>query len=159
MDLTIVAVFDAMTAAKDAAASLSASVAAAADPSALMGQVVATREAARAALALIDEMAVMDSAGPPGEARIGGVVYRTQARRDLVDVCRLTLAVEDAVREAQSRQPRRRTRIVRAGDTLQSIARDELGDWTLWAGIATANGLDPGATLTVGSELLMPERT
>lgn len=141
------------------ATSLATRVASAPDPSALMAEVVATRQAARAAIALVEQIPVLGDGGPEVLARIGGLVYRTQARRDLVDVCRLTLAIEDAIRESQSRQPRRRTHVVRSGETLQSIARDDLGDWTLWGDIATANGLDPGAALTVGSELLLPART
>lgn len=50
-----------------------------------------------------------------------------------------------------------RSHVVRSGDTLQSIAASELGDWRMWVDIADANGLDPGATLPNGTKLVLPE--
>ena len=48
--------------------------------------------------------------------------------------------------------------LVRSGDTIQGIARRELGDWSEWTRIVEANpGLDPG-TLTSGQTIIIPER-
>jgi len=47
---------------------------------------------------------------------------------------------------------------VKAGETPQSIAAVELGDWQRWPDLMDANGLDPAATLTAGAPLLIPGR-
>lgn len=47
--------------------------------------------------------------------------------------------------------------VVRSGDTLQSIAARELGDWREWTRLAEVNGLAPGA-LTSGTHLRIPPR-
>lgn len=45
---------------------------------------------------------------------------------------------------------------VTTGDTLQSIAQRELGDWRKWSDIADLNNLDPGAPLTPGVRVVLP---
>ena len=47
---------------------------------------------------------------------------------------------------------------VKAGETPQSIAAVELGDWQRWPDLMDANDLDPAATLTAGARLLIPGR-
>jgi hypothetical protein len=46
--------------------------------------------------------------------------------------------------------------VVRAGDTLQSIAAQEYGDPRLWRPIAAASGLDNPLTIQVGQRLTVP---
>lgn len=50
-----------------------------------------------------------------------------------------------------------RKHTVRSGDTLQSIAARLMGDWRQWPRIAETNDLDPASSLTVGTELTIPE--
>jgi nucleoid-associated protein YgaU len=52
---------------------------------------------------------------------------------------------------------RRRTHVVRAGETLQAIAGRLLGDWREWTRIAEANGLTHGA-VAAGTVLDIPDR-
>ncbi len=47
--------------------------------------------------------------------------------------------------------------VVRKGDTLWTIAKTHLGDATLWAKIAEANGLSDADVLKVGQELMLPK--
>ena len=49
-----------------------------------------------------------------------------------------------------------RRHTVKAGETPQSIARMELGDWQRWPEILIANQIDPADTLTVGAILTIP---
>jgi nucleoid-associated protein YgaU len=50
----------------------------------------------------------------------------------------------------------RRTRVLRAGDSLQSIAYDEYGDPNLWRALAVFNAIDDPLRMTPGSRLLVP---
>lgn len=52
--------------------------------------------------------------------------------------------------------PAVRTYVVRAGDTLFSIAQEVYGDGQHWEVIAEANGLDSNNKLRVGDELVIP---
>jgi len=45
---------------------------------------------------------------------------------------------------------------VSAGETLQSIAQQQLGDWTKWRDLASANNLDGISGLTAGATLEIP---
>lgn len=58
---------------------------------------------------------------------------------------------------AETRPVSRRRYLVRDGDTLQSIAERELGDFTRWIEIADANDLDT-TDVTVGQLLVLPRR-
>jgi nucleoid-associated protein YgaU len=49
-----------------------------------------------------------------------------------------------------------KTRVVRQGDTISSIAADEYGDPTAWRAIADANALANPRTLTAGRLLVIP---
>lgn len=49
-----------------------------------------------------------------------------------------------------------RTRTVRAGDSLASIAYDEYGHAALWRAVAALNGLEDPMRLAVGTSLLIP---
>jgi nucleoid-associated protein YgaU len=42
------------------------------------------------------------------------------------------------------------------GDTLYSLARRYYGDAKRYRDIASANGLDPSVTLSVGTDLVLP---
>jgi nucleoid-associated protein YgaU len=50
----------------------------------------------------------------------------------------------------------RRTRVLRAGDSLQSIAYDEYGDPNLWRALAVFNGIDDPLRMAPGARLLVP---
>jgi nucleoid-associated protein YgaU len=50
----------------------------------------------------------------------------------------------------------RRTRVLRAGDSLQSIAYDEYGDPNLWRALAMFNGIDDPLRMAPGARLLVP---
>lgn len=51
-----------------------------------------------------------------------------------------------------------RIHVVRSGETLQSIAADELGDWKEWRTLAEVNDLAPGA-VSSGTILVVPSRS
>ena len=63
------------------------------------------------------------------------------------------LAPGDDLREADGDI---KTRIVRNGDTLFSLAQEAYGDSTLWRPIATANGLDDPFAPPIGQPLAIP---
>jgi nucleoid-associated protein YgaU len=50
----------------------------------------------------------------------------------------------------------RRTRVLRAGDSLKSIAYDEYGDPNLWRALAMFNGIDDPLRMAPGARLLVP---
>ena len=57
---------------------------------------------------------------------------------------------------SSGRQPT--THEVRAGETLQSIAQQRLGDWQEWTRLLEPNALDPAQPLLAGTVLVIPER-
>ncbi|MFB6373328.1 MAG: LysM peptidoglycan-binding domain-containing protein [Bradymonadaceae bacterium] len=63
----------------------------------------------------------------------------------------------DMIREFVARRKGRgaSTYVVGAGETLQSIAQNELGDWSRWTEIADRNGLE-NASVEPGDELVLP---
>ena len=71
-------------------------------------------------------------------------------RAALVD----TLASVDAI--LRGIVPTRRHTVV-SGDTLEQLAQRYLGDWSLWARLADHNRLEPGADLTAGTVLDLPD--
>ena len=123
---------------------------------ALTGRLVALRSDVRDVLDEVDSLGPLQSSGVPALTRVKAVLFRQQARAACVEMLSRSGELLRLADEARSRLPRRRTHVVRVGETLQSIARDELGDWQAWARIADANGLDPAATLTPGASLLIP---
>lgn len=52
---------------------------------------------------------------------------------------------------------RRKTRVLRSGETLQAIAAQELGDWREWPRILEATGLEAGS-IPSGTVLVIPEK-
>lgn len=71
------------------------------------------------------------------------------ARKSIIELLRRLLR--------ETRPLSTRTYIVRAGDTLQRIARRELGDFNRWVEIADTNDL-PTTDLSVGQSLKLPRR-
>jgi hypothetical protein len=55
--------------------------------------------------------------------------------------------------------PARSIRVVRDGDSLQSLAYAAYGDATAWRAIAAANGIDDPLSLRSGMRLAIPERS
>ena len=52
--------------------------------------------------------------------------------------------------------PGRRTHVLRAGDSLHSIAQREYGKPSFWRGLADANGIDDPMRVPVGTTILVP---
>lgn len=52
--------------------------------------------------------------------------------------------------------PDRRTLVLRAGDSLASLARQEYGDPNLWRALAEANGVDDPMRVAPGTPLVVP---
>ncbi|MEL6347806.1 MAG: LysM domain-containing protein [Myxococcota bacterium] len=112
-------------------------------------------------LALRDEVGALDVTGlelvPDAESRIELWGWQVGALSQFRKVAAQILEARSIA--AQLRSGRRpRTHVVIAGETLQSIAADVLGDWREWERLLDANGLDPAAVLTPGVELVVPER-
>ena len=51
-----------------------------------------------------------------------------------------------------------RTYEIRSGDSLWTIAHDQLGDGARWQEIAWINHLQPSTTLTLGRKVILPRR-
>jgi len=73
-----------------------------------------------------------------------------------------TIALEEVPDEPKKTNPTsgsiasRRTRVLSAGDSLQSIAYDEYGDPNLWRALAVFNGIDDPFRIVSGTRLLVP---
>jgi nucleoid-associated protein YgaU len=63
---------------------------------------------------------------------------------------------EEAKRQDKKSADVAKTRSIRRGDTLSSIAGEEYNDPTLWRPIAEANGIDNPRVLTPGKPLVIP---
>lgn len=140
---------DALAAKARAAKTRDAFSAVASDAGSIIGQVSAIR-------ARLDALAV------------GGVYAKA---RDLMDVALWERATRGALvgsaasaqrifataNRLAARTPSNvRRHTVKAGETPQSIARMELGDWQRWPEILIANQIDPADTLAVGAVLTIP---
>jgi len=113
---------------------------------------VKTVTSVRNRLAAAGENIVQADAG--SWLRGGEYVYEGTRRvdtslEDLVAMLRKFLEV--------SRPKRQVTHVVRAGDTLQRLAEQYLGDFSRWTEIADANDLE-GTAIVVGSVLIIPRR-
>lgn len=92
-----------------------------------------------------------------GQRTIGLWRWRRGARGALLALWRRVRAAGDVARELAGGQ-RRRVIVSREGDTLQTIAARELGDWRDWPRLLAANPtLTPGA-LASGTTLVVPEK-
>lgn len=95
-------------------------------------------------------------APPPGSgaARLLALwTWERSVRRALVQLAGQARRLQVVARRAAHGQPDR-AYLVRAGDTWQSIARTQLGDWRRWAEIVDHNAADaeapvPGALLSI----------
>ena len=73
-----------------------------------------------------------------------------------------TITLEEVPNDAKKTNPTsgsltsRRTRVLAAGDSLQSIAYDEYGDPNLWRSLAIFNAIDDPFRMTPGTRLLVP---
>lgn len=92
-----------------------------------------------------------------GQRTIGLWRWRRGVRAALVGLWLRVRAAGDVARELAGGQ-RRRVIVSREGDTLQTIAARELGDWRDWPRLLAANPtLTPGA-LASGTTLVVPEK-
>lgn len=92
-----------------------------------------------------------------GAEQLAVCLWDRETRRSLLQVEAAGAALASSLGDVEPGGYQQRRYIVGQGDTLQSIAQRLLGDWALWTQIVAANGLDPGATLAVGTELIIPE--
>lgn len=76
-----------------------------------------------------------------------------------------TITMEEVPTDPKAQNPSsgsregRRSRTLREGDTLQSVAYDEYGDPTLWRALATFNDIDDPLRVRSGTGLLIPSIT
>lgn len=136
------------------AQALAGSVESTADTSGLRseGRRIGTR--ARELRAELDAMALSPA---EGSEQLDVCLWDRETRRSLLQVEAAGAALAQSLGEVEPGGYQQRRYIVGQGDTLQSIAQKLLGDWALWTQIVAANGLDPGATLEVGTSLIIPE--
>lgn len=81
--------------------------------------------------------------------------WERRLRRSLVGLeGRMRRTLEQVVELAEGRPSR--LYAVKSGDTLQTIAARQLGDWTRWRELATINGLDAGP-VTPGIVIVLPD--
>jgi len=116
------------------------------------------RAAATRVDAITDTVKDLPAAAAAGGAEGVAELVAANWSADVERQARLTSgSLAELVRQfARGRQPgSRRFHIVARGETLQSIAEEELGDWSLWTDIADRNDL-PTADIDVGDRLELP---
>jgi nucleoid-associated protein YgaU len=90
-----------------------------------------------------------------GQRTLATWIWQRELRKSLGRMATGLLTLERQVGEVVSGQ-HRRTVVVRQGDTWQSIAQRELGDWQAWKALLEANSdVAPGA-LSPGTVLVVP---
>lgn len=99
----------------------------------------------------VDYLRVQD-----GEHVIGLWRWQRTLRQDLISLDGAAAEVATKVAEFIDGSGHR-IHVVRSGETLQSIAAGELGDWRQWRTLAELNGLSPGVPAT-GTILVVPAR-
>jgi nucleoid-associated protein YgaU len=82
----------------------------------------------------------------------GGVPLRATLTLDILEVPEKL----PGTNPTSGGEPGQRTRLVREGETLQSVAFDEYGDASLWRSLALANAIDDPLRLAVGARLEVP---
>jgi len=87
---------------------------------------------------------------------IGLWTWERESRHQLLVVEQRLREVDEAAEDLEF-GARQRVRVVRSGDTWQSLAQELLGDWREWARLVEANGLDYDS-LDSGTVLVIPER-
>lgn len=104
------------------------------------------------------DLDVLDVAGgvDEGADQISAALWERETRHGLVLVSLHSGQAAERLSDLEPGGYRQRVYIVSAGDTLQSIAQHEMGTWEAWPQIVAANGLDPGAALAVGTQLIIP---
>ena len=91
-----------------------------------------------------------------GETLIDLWTWERGLRSSLVDAQSSIQEIQELAGELASGKSER-VYVVRSGDTWQSIAQVELGDWREWPRLVAANSGDP-STLTGGTVLKIPKR-
>jgi len=106
-----------------------------------------------------DDLDALDVLGTVDEGAelLEAAIWERQTRHDLLALERHAGDLAAAIGALQPGGYQQRTTQVRAGDTLQVIAKREMGDWRAWPQLVAANDIDPGEPLTVGSTLIVPE--
>lgn len=117
---------------------------------------IVLRQSCRAVRADLDALDVLTGVAA-GSSLLESAIWERQTRQDLLRIEQQAGALIDALGSLLPGGYRQRRYTVRTGDTLQTIARREMGDWQAWTQIVEANRIDPGEALTVGSELVIPE--
>jgi nucleoid-associated protein YgaU len=132
-----------------AAATRDALLAVASDASAVMGGIGQIRSR-------LDALAVGQTYTVARDLMDAGLWERS-TRSALVASMATAMKIRDTASRIAGRTPSRvRRHVVKAGETPQSIARMELGDWQRWMDILIANQFDPADNLTVGDTLVIP---
>lgn len=140
---------DALAAKARTATTRDALLAVASDASALVGRVVEIRSR-------LDALSVGQTYSVAREL-MDAALWERSTRSALVASTATAMKIRDTASRIAGRTPSRvRRHVVKAGETPQSIARMELGDWQRWMDILIANQLDPADNLTVGDTLVIP---
>lgn len=140
---------DALAAMARTATTRDALLAVASDASALVGRVVEIRSR-------LDALSVGQTYSVAREL-MDAALWERSTRSALVASTATAMKIRDTASRIAGRTPSRvRRHVVKAGETPQSIARMELGDWQRWMDILIANQLDPADNLTVGAVLVIP---
>lgn len=140
---------DALAAKARTATTRDALLAVASDASALVGRVVEIRSR-------LDALSVGQTYSVAREL-MDAALWERSTRSALVASTATAMKIRDTASRIAGRTPSRvRRHVVKAGETPQSIARMELGDWQRWMDILIANQLDPADNLTVGAVLVIP---
>lgn len=140
---------DALAAKARTATTRDALLAVASDASALVGRVVEIRSR-------LDALSVGQTYSIAREL-MDAAIWERSTRSALVASTATAMKIRGTASRIAGRTPSRvRRHVVKAGETPQSIARMELGDWQRWMDILIANQLDPADNLTVGDTLVIP---
>lgn len=115
------------------------------------------RSALSSAESVVETASKLSASNAAGSTGIEEMVAASWAGAVARDARRLRAALADFLRElkTQTSPDSGRTHVVGRGETLRSIAENELGDWNRWTDIADLNDLATDS-VDVGDELELP---
>lgn len=144
----------------DRATEISESFVASAPDNAIASAASGLRKVVADARGLVEDMGGLDATGSFTAPKdiLALALWERQTRWGLHQLIATSAAASDAmVAQVNISAVQQRSYVVVQGDSFLTIASQQLGGWEQWINIAKINGLDPGAPILPGQQLILPE--